>query len=411
MSRLIHLFRVWLPYAILVLSLAFYPLVGVGQVLVGIVNTTPVAIAYRALYLLLSLILLLFYLPNISRHKIPLVVPSLMLFWAFYVVRIFNDILIEGITIGYTRKGLLFFLTYGLGGCLIPAIVTGLAAKNISYNRLTNYLLFFFTLCNLALLFFLFLENGFSSEIFYHRLRVGDSVVSPIALSQYGGALLITAASSWLIVQKKHWVLPVLMGLGTMMIVLGSSRGPLVAAVGCIALLVADHFWQHVKTVMYWVYASVALVVLIWMVAVFVVPNLERINILNRVSTTVEDGAGLDAREAQWSAAWSQFINSPIWGDALVENAYNFYPHNMILEVLISTGILGVLALLPAAGILLWKYFNRRHYEPEKRVYFYLFFFFFGCAMFSLSLITIAHVWILWALAAALPRKNPITIA
>lgn len=402
---MIEFFRKYLPVVILVLTLAFYPLVGIFSVSIGVVNTTPIAIAYRAVYLLLSLILILTYLPSFSYQKINLAIPSLLLFWAIYVVRMYHDLIVEGHTEGYMSKGFFFYLTYGVGGCLIPSVAIGLAAKSIDYKQLLNALLLFFFICNVALMLFLVQENGLSAQIFQYRLRVGDSVVSPIVLAQYGGALLILAGTSWLSGKKGSIFLILFMLLGAILIFLGSSRGPLLSAFGCVLFVLIDHFWIKAKKLSYWLHASAAAGVLMWFIVRVVAPNLTSISLLNRVSTTVDSGQGLEERAVQWTAAWNQFVNSPIWGDLLVENAYNFYPHNMILEVLISTGLLGVISLFPAIGVLLWRIISRREFIPEMRIYFYLFLFFFGCAMFSSAIITITHVWVLWALVSSMPKK------
>jgi O-antigen ligase len=400
---MIPFLRTWLPYAILILTLALYPLIGIGQVLVGIVNTTPIAVLYRAVYLLLSCVLLITFLPESPRMKVPVVVFSFVLFWLLYVFRIVNDIVILEDTRGYSEKGLFFFLTYGLGGCLAPAIIAAFSAKSINYKTLTKCLLLFFALSNLCIFAFLVLENGLTVDIFYNRLRVGESVVSPIALSQYGGALFVLSLGAWLISGYRSFLLPVAMGVGIVLLILGASRGPLAACAGSVMLILFDHFLLRAKLLQYWAYASVAIVIFVAAVVKFIVPNMAQITIFNRISSTVESGVGLDARELQWSSAWNQFIESPVWGGGLIENAMNFYPHNFILEVLMSTGLLGAIALAPAIVITIWKFLNRRNIALEKRIYLYLFLFFLGCAMFSLSLITNAHLWITWALVASLP--------
>ena len=404
MSRLIPRLREWLPYVILVLTLAFYPIIGIGQTLVGIVNTTPIAILYRAFYLLLCVVLLLIYVPSLPGRKLPLVLPSLLAFWVIYLARIFYDIVLDGPAIGYAGKGLFFFLTYGLGGCLAPAVVAALAARTLNYRVLNNLLLAFFLICNVLLFAFILFDNGFSTDIFRNRFRVGDSVVSPITMSQYGGALLIMATSSWLITRRKGLLYPALMLVGFLLLVLGSSRGPLASAVVCAGLLLADQLRIRAKSFVYWSFVMGALLLTAVFIVKFIIPNLDQIALLNRVTQTIDNGSGLDEREQQWSSAWEQFIGSPVFGDSLIENAFNFYPHNFLLEVLMATGIVGALALLPAGVIFIKKYLQRWSYAPEKRVYFYLFIFFFGCSMFSLSLITNAHLWIVLGLVGSLPR-------
>lgn len=402
MSKLIPAIQKRLPVAVLVLTIAFYPLLGTFLASIGIVDTTPIAIGYRAIYLALSLLIILSFLPRVAVVRVPLVIPSFLVFWTLYVGRIVNDLVIEGISSGFTSKGVFFFLTYGLGGCLVPAIAVSLVASTLNFKRLQKVLLLFFTFCNLAIFLFLLKENGVSVEIFYTRLRVADSVVSPIAVSQYGGALFVSAIGAWLILQKKNWLLLVGMALGMGLMIIGSSRGPLAALALSVTLILIDHFRIRFKFVTYWLHFLLAAIAVLIFIVNVIVPNFKRISLISRVNSTLEEGAGLDAREVQWSTAWAQFLESPVWGDAIVERALSFYPHNMILEILMSTGLLGVLALAPAAYVLIYKYINRWMYTPEQRITFYLFFFFFGCAMFSLALITITHVWVLWALSASL---------
>lgn len=54
-----------------------------------------------------------------------------------------------------------------------------------------------------------------------------------------------------------------------------------------------------------------------------------------------ESTVGENARLQRWSEGLDQFSKSPVFGDALVLNSSNNYPHNIFIEVLISTGILG----------------------------------------------------------------------
>jgi O-antigen ligase len=175
----------------------------------------------------------------------------------------------------------------------------------------------------------------------------------------------------------------------------------------CLLLLFWEHFKWAYNRVTFWFRSVVFAGVMAGITAFFILPNVKEITFLNRVSDTVNKGNGLDERSAQWSAAWEQFLSSPAWGDKLVERALGSYPHNVVLEVLMSTGMLGgvfFFGLLIMAG---WKYLQRRSVDQEFTPVYYLFIGYFGFAMFSSALITLVQFWVLLALVVSvIPIRN-----
>lgn len=72
------------------------------------------------------------------------------------------------------------------------------------------------------------------------------------------------------------------------------------------------------------------------------------------VKLTIEEGY-LSGRGGLWSAAIDMIADRPLQGYGLgtFQNIYGFYPHNLLLDVLVTAGVLGGLALLG----LLWASF------------------------------------------------------
>ena len=74
--------------------------------------------------------------------------------------------------------------------------------------------------------------------------------------------------------------------------------------------------------------------------------------------------SGLDeARRFSFYGAWNDFLTSPIIGNHFVGSYDNFYPHNIILEVMMSLGVVGLFIFL---RIILRVYINFRNVFTGK---------------------------------------------
>jgi O-antigen ligase len=61
------------------------------------------------------------------------------------------------------------------------------------------------------------------------------------------------------------------------------------------------------------------------------------------IASDIDSGSDSAARLDIWYTSILQFLNSPIFGDYVLNRKWNFYPHNIFVEVLMSTGIIGFL--------------------------------------------------------------------
>lgn len=104
--------------------------------------------------------------------------------------------------------------------------------------------------------------------------------------------------------------------------------------------------------------------------------------------------------------ALSQFEASPLLGSAVVEYNSMFYPHNIIVEVLMTNGVLGLAALV-------WLLFGCFYYVgrilltmPRERWIALLFVQYFVVAMFSGSLYLDASIWATMLMVLACVQVN-----
>ena len=69
------------------------------------------------------------------------------------------------------------------------------------------------------------------------------------------------------------------------------------------------------------------------------------ISLVGRLADTLQDEASND-RIAMMYGAWAQFTEQPLLGSHFVELRFYTYPHNIFLESLMATGIVGAGLLL-----------------------------------------------------------------
>ena len=179
-----------------------------------------------------------------------------------------------------------------------------------------------------------------------------DNYISPLALS-YAGALGIGIAFACLATgtAAKRWHLLALLLISLVPFFLGASRGSVVALTSSVLLvLVAQRRLRGaLKTLAVAAPASLALV---FATNLFGTGVFDRIL---RLSSDVEAGASSAIRLRIWEATVAQFWESPLVGDSLETEQFSSYPHNIVLESLVSTGLAGTIPLvaLLASGLVL----------------------------------------------------------
>lgn len=171
------------------------------------------------------------------------------------------------------------------------------------------------------------------------RYQTGEEVLSPLALS-YSGALTIVLCIYKFVITKEKNKLQILYLTSTIilsfiMFLLGSSRGSVIALMFTLPLfLIYSPLRQKIGLVMLSILSTP---VVIWAL------EASGSSIFTRMGNTVEDKGG--GRESLWKDAFMHFIEHPILGGKI--EIGGIYPHNIILEILMATGILGAILILP----------------------------------------------------------------
>jgi O-antigen ligase len=176
--------------------------------------------------------------------------------------------------------------------------------------------------------------------------RLETDVLNPVTIGATGVSVYVVASS--LSVPGKFLIfmgraLGALAGIG--LCLLSASKGPLLGLLAVIALqfAVPGHPLSRSQKAMR-ITAFLALVTLATG-AVLWLSGSAGFALYNRLQNVSSD-PGVAARRLLWRGAIEQFDRSPILGDSFVEATLRFYPHNAFLEVMMTTGIIGLLLLI-----------------------------------------------------------------
>ncbi|SHN06895.1 O-antigen ligase like membrane protein [Cyclobacterium lianum] len=170
---------------------------------------------------------------------------------------------------------------------------------------------------------------------------VGEDVVSPLSLS-YSSTLIIGVVIIYFIYNKRS-ILEYIVGFAAILLsivpfFLGASRGSLIALFipFLVVLLVKVNIKRFFLGLIFIFFSFYALIYL---------SEYFGSNIFDRffnLSNDIEQGNNSTMRLGMWENSFHQFINNPFFGDKLGVNGFSgYYPHNIILEVLQSLGVIG----------------------------------------------------------------------
>lgn len=168
--------------------------------------------------------------------------------------------------------------------------------------------------------------------------QTGEEVLNPLALS-YAGVLTIVLCIYRLLILKERKKLQIIYLISTIILsfilfLLGSSRGSVIAIMLTLPVFIA---YSGVKQKFKFITVSIlSIPIIIWAM------EASGSSLFERMGNTVEDKGG--GRESLWANAFSHFLENPIFGGKI--EIGGIYPHNFILEILMSTGLLGIILFM-----------------------------------------------------------------
>ena len=225
------------------------------------------------------------------------------------------------------------FILYSIMYAIIPFLFFSQKKKDIDYETIFNALYYSGVLFTIVSFFYYT-----SIKLTHGNFDRFHSAFDPIIIS-YNGALLIGICAIRLITDREYQrkrKLFVGCLFGAIPFLIGGSRGPILSLI--LPLAFAMLYYNDLKIKFsFFLYIILAVFTLSLLAQWLGSLSFER---LFNLQKDLAEGTGEVIRLEIWFTSINQFLNSPIWGDSIQKHGGS-YPHNLILEVLMSTGIIG----------------------------------------------------------------------
>ena len=382
------------------------------------VPSTIVNIVYRALIVLLALLVIFILILNKNLKLNPLVIP-IFVFLILYLFRIVYDTLIVGIE---TTHPLLEIYTFYLGNIILPFIAIILSFRYVNVISFVKWSLYVLLASNFLIIITYFNQIGseISPLIFLNRATIlgldrKSDIINPISFGLYGGSLLLFCMSLLLLLKDtvfvhKKLILRFGCFLGLINLVLGNSRGPLLFTFLGIIGVLYFYFYFSKFTVKFFYKLSILMLFSFFLIVLassyFIKNNIE-LGIFKRVLETKDniESGDKEERNLLYTEAIDMFVEAPLFGNQMNLKTLT-YPHNLFLEVLMSTGIIGMFFFLIGFLPLLLVFFNFTVYSKVFCAFIPFFILIFGISMTTGNLYQNVVLWNLMGIFFSWPKVN-----
>jgi O-antigen ligase len=381
-----------------------FPIVAAISAQLGI-RSTPLSIGVRATIVVISLLALLHARPpqvNLGSVAGILLLSSLF-FWVFYLLRILSYTLLYADQLLHPP---MHYWMWTVGSSFLPFLAVALARTVPEGLTLARIVLFGALATTL-----LIIPNASTQMISGSRIvdvgRLQLDSLNPISLGRLGVVLLVLTMWSFLydpIFRRSMFLKCVGLSafvLALYLLILSGSRGPVVALASAIVFLGCSLSLR--RTIQF------SGVVALLGAAIFVLATLldssQFETTIDRYLSAMEirDAASI-ARIQSYSGAWSVFKEHPVLGFGMEEPTTGFYPHNVVLEAFMATGIIG--GVLLVCTLCLALYLSFRLLRTGHGWVALLFGVFLAQSMFSGSLYQAGELWVLIAMVMLVSRRG-----
>jgi O-antigen ligase len=188
--------------------------------------------------------------------------------------------------------------------------------------------------------------------------------------------------------------------LGLMLLVVGASRGPLVAATAMLMIQLGVTFYLIMKSVKFWAKLSAISTMIIVPLTVYIIgftSFLQKLTIFNRFTNFSAGGFKKEVRALQWEASWEQIKSSPAIGERIVENLYGHSPHNLFIEIQLALGLVGSFLFLTTLAFAFKRFYTEFHYRTSFVALHFLLWLYLLYGLTGISIHTSPQVWLLLA--------------
>ncbi len=311
-------------------------------------DSRDLTVPFRAFVLFLGMTLLLMGLSN-KLFRFSMGLRLFMLFWSLYLVRLVCDTYYDPIFLVRQRE---LYLLYGIGISLIPSLAFFITPTSFCLRRSMLLLYALITLLSV-----LCLTEVRTASVFGENFRLaGNPTANPISVGHYGVSLSILSLVLYFTPEfRRSWIRTfalITFFLGLVVLLFTGSRGPTICLVIVMPLVFINLIHSRgnrIKIIILMTLSFILIPILFKSVA-------ERGGSFSNRMSSLEsiDEATDENRVNLWREALTEVYNNPIKGMA-VEIPGVGYPHNIIIEGFLATGICGGLILMSIIAYGIYK--------------------------------------------------------
>lgn len=277
---------------------------------------------------------------NYKRINISHATIAYFLFASFYVARVIMDYVLGNKHSISTTEVLFYFISFSV----IPFIsVSSFSIRKEYFPPIVNALLI--TAFIFSFFSFIFYRDFIGQASRVTSSRVAEDVVSPLILS-YCSTFIIGVLGFYFLYNKTNLLTKTIgflaIGFSIIPFFLGASRGSLIALFFPILLMGFSR--MNYKTIV-----RIVVVIAMLIFGITLLDDSFGSGLIDRfigTSQAVEEGSSSASRLLIWEISLNQFYDHPFFGDKLKPDYSVSYPHNIIVEVLQTTGIVGFIPFL-----------------------------------------------------------------
>lgn len=303
-------------------------------------NTTPYSIIFRAFCVLIMFILL--FSANINRYSKKKFSTLLLavIFWIILLVRIIYDFEFTNVlkqNYIYLNPAQVYLFSIFLS--FLPIIIIYKNRHFINLRIIENNLLNISLLYGISIIIGLYLNFGLDfGKIFFERTELvygsefGPHPLNPISIGRAGSIILVLILNEVFNKNKFNlikFLISIILSLS--LLFLGSSRGPFLSTIIIILILLFTYRDRYSLTKL-----IIAIIFVVFLILYFI--DFRDLGLFKRFENPIY---GDDPTRVEiWTAAIDYFLKNPVFGYSIVDK-YGIYPHNIYLESLMATGIIG----------------------------------------------------------------------
>ncbi|MDD2664486.1 MAG: O-antigen ligase family protein [Dechloromonas sp.] len=327
--------------ALIALSLAGYPLVAAFTTVFNVENAV-FSLSLRVVIFFLALMALFLFWRRVFNLWV--IFWFFFVFWLFYIARIFVDVSAAPY---FLSKDPLEYWVWAIGCSFFPAISLFTLRSDASIEMARKWSLILLVAAGVIVAFFGGTVSVSSSGDEFETGRLGLKSLNAILVGYLGGSIGII--SGWQLVNSSRISIRVLifyvicLSLGIYLLLASSSRGPLVSFV---FVLFFYYFSLDFRKILRYTPVLIGFSVFFYFAALYLGEN-AGFSIISRVVQGASgDDVNVSSRATAFYSGLNQFIDNPFFGSSLEDKDLRTYPHNVIVEAFMSTGLIGGLAFI-----------------------------------------------------------------